>query len=112
MISAVRRHHVVCLAFVASAGAFASAQTWPAIPPIPPQERFRPGSDLAVTLKLNASQLMAGEPPTFTLTLLNSGSSTLRVPPYPSTNSSNVALRLFDRSGNELVGTYSCTVDR
>jgi hypothetical protein len=89
----VRRHHVVCLALVVSAGVFASAQTWPAIPPIPLQERFRARTDLTVTLKLKASQLMAGERPAFTLTIRNVGTRPLRVPPYVSTNF-NVRLRV------------------
>jgi len=103
----VRRHHVVCLAFVVSAGVLVSAQAWPAIPPIPLQERFRARTDLAITLKLNASQLLAGEQPIVTLAIRNTGTKTLRVPPHVSTNY-NVQLRVFDASGRALGSTMMC----
>jgi len=99
---------------VVSASVLVSARTWPVIPPIPLQERFRVRTDLAVTLKLNAAQVLAGEKPTFALTLRNRGMRPLRVPPYASLNAyvdSTVGLRLFDASGRELRSNHVCIVD-
>jgi hypothetical protein len=92
------------------ASALLSAQSWPTIPPIPPQERFRPRTDLAVTLRLDAVQRTAGTKPAFAISLRNTGPRPVRVPPFVSLRA-NVRLRLFDGAGRELDATSVCVVE-
>jgi hypothetical protein len=101
----------LAIASLLCGGIVLSAQSWPAIPPIPVQERFRPRSVLSLRLRPRVNEIPAGDLPAFTLVMRNVGTKTILVPPGVSTNN-NVRLRVFDAAGRERRSALSCSYQR
>lgn len=76
------------------------AQSLPAVPPLPQQERLVERSDLTGTLRASSLEISAGEVPQLTLVLTNQSTKRLRAP--NAVIDLNVSIQVFDSDGMQV----------